>query len=197
MAKGKHEAPSKRRISASITHSRRRPISAPASRRRRRSGVKLLPLAAALVLIIGVAAGSTMAYLTDESAALSGSYTAGVVDCEVQSDYSVENTGNVAAYVRVTLVQNYVDGAGNVCSAHEDITPANPAGWVYLDGFYYYTRILAPGSATVLRPLPICTKPMTAAQSKQRSMHRSFRPSLPMRSPMHGTIAPQHKEGSY
>ncbi|MBQ3211210.1 MAG: hypothetical protein IJB09_06915 [Oscillospiraceae bacterium] len=149
MAKGKHEAPSKRRISASITHSRRRPISAPASRRRRRSGVKLLPLAAALVLIIGVAAGSTMAYLTDESAALSGSYTAGVVDCEVQSDYSVENTGNVAAYVRVTLVQNYVDGAGNVCSAHEDITPANPAGWVYQDGFYYYTQILAPGSATV------------------------------------------------
>lgn len=148
MAKGKHEAPSKRRISASITHSRRRPISAPASRRRRRSGVKLLPLAAALVLIIGVAAGSTMAYLTDESAALRGSYTAGVVACEVQSDYSVKNTGNVAAYIRVTLVQNYVNAEGNVCSAHEVITPANPARWVYQDGFYYYTQILAPNNVT-------------------------------------------------
>lgn len=150
MAKGKHEAPSKRRISASITHSRRRPISAPASRRRRRSGVKLLPLAAALVLIIGVAAGSTMAYLTDESA-LSGSYTAGVVDCEVQSDYSVKNTGNVDAYVRVLLVQNYVNAEGQVCSSpeHQDIVPATPDGWIYKDGYYYFPAKLAPGSATV------------------------------------------------
>lgn len=144
MAKGKHEAPSTGRRQASGSF----------RRRRRRSGVKLLPLAAALVLIIGVAAGSTMAYLTDESAALSGSYTAGVVACEVQSDYSVKNTGNVAAYVRVTLVQNYVNAEGNVCSAHEPITPANPAGWVYQDGFYYYTQILdtqilAPDNATV------------------------------------------------
>ena len=150
MAKGKHEAPSKRHISASITHSRRRPISAPASRRRRRSGVKLLPLAAALVLIIGVAAGSTMAYLTDESAALSGSYTAGVVACEVQSDYRVKNTGNVDAYVRVKLVQNYVDGAGNVCSSpeHQDIVPATPVGWIYKDGYYYFPAKLAPNSVT-------------------------------------------------
>lgn len=150
MAKGKHEAPSKRRISASITHSRRRPISAPASRRRRRSGVKLLPLAAALVLIIGVAAGSTMAYLTDESAALRGSYTAGVVACEVQSDYRVKNTGNVDAYVRVTLVQNYVDGAGNVCSSpeHQDIVPPTPDGWIYKDGYYYFPTKLARDSVT-------------------------------------------------
>ena len=151
MAKGKHEAPSKRRISASITHSRRRPISAPASRRRRRSGVKLLPLAAALVLIIGVAAGSTMAYLTDESAALSGSYTAGLVDCLVLDDYSVKNTGNVDAYVRVRLVQNYVNAEGQVCSSpeHQDIVPATPDGWIYKDGYYYFPDKLAPGSATV------------------------------------------------
>ena len=139
MAKGKHEAPSPAR----------------ARRRSSRSGMRLrspLPLIAALVLILGAAVGGTMAYFTDRAQMDVSTYEAGVVSCAIDSG-CVVNTGNVDAYVRVTLVQNYRDENGSVCPNHEVIQPQALGDWVALDSFSLcYSKALAPGERSA--PIP-------------------------------------------
>ena len=146
MAKGKHEAPS-----PGLFRKSGRGRTSLRARRRRRN---IIPLVAALVLTSGVAAGSTMAYLTDNARLEGNTYEAGVVSYEIIND-CVKNTGNIDAYVKVTLVQNYVDENGNVCAAHEVPQLVADRGWLPAGTDAYslvYSKPLAPGEATA--PVP-------------------------------------------
>lgn len=149
MAKGKHEAPSKRHSARAyggpdraVYASERR---APRALRRKSS---LLPLLAALTLIAGMAVGGTVAYLTDSSELMSETYKAAYVDCRIQDEYCVVNTGNIPAYIRVTLVQNYFNSDGAVCIGHEQAPlPAPAEGWVAIGTHYYHNSPVQPGAS--------------------------------------------------
>ena len=127
---------------------------------RRSRGVLLL---ISVALIFTVAVGVTFAWLVDGPESVKNTFTPAQVECEIvevfsgsaKSSIKVQNpTGdkNVDAYMRVSLVANWVDASGNVVESLPNfaITPAN--GWVkdgnLDDNFYYCTSIVKVGETT-------------------------------------------------
>ena len=80
-------------------------------------------LAALLVLVLGIV-GTTLAWLTDKTDALTNNFTYAKVSCKVletvnedqtqKSDVRIQNTGNTDAYIRVTYVVTIRDDNGNI-----------------------------------------------------------------------------------
>lgn len=125
---------------------------APASRRRLR---RPLLAAAAVVLILGAAIGGTVAYLVTGQNAITNTFTPAEVKVEIKETVSnhektsitIQNTGNIEAYIRVMLVGNTVED-GNVTGSFE-VAPSLKTGWAKgSDGYYYYTKPVAAGSST-------------------------------------------------
>ena len=114
----------------------------------------------ALILLVTV--GGTFAVLKNVGSSVTNRFIPGKVSTEVnetlsgkeKSDIKIKNTGNTSAYIRVAVVQNWVDGGGNVVPG---TLPALPAAlgdnWELntSDGFYYYKNAVDPnGETTVL-----------------------------------------------
>lgn len=129
---------------------------APASRRRLR---RPLLAAAAVVLILGAAIGGTVAYLVTDQNAITNTFTPANVDVEIKetvqehqkTSITIQNTGNIKAYIRVMLVGNTVetvDGKEVVTGSFE-VAPSLETGWVKgNNGYYYYTQPVAAGKST-------------------------------------------------
>lgn len=122
--------------------------------RSRRSCVTALALSAAL--LVALAIGGTLAWLTARSENVTNSFTVGHVSCEVaetfdkktgeKTNVNVKNTGDVPAYIRVKLVTYRTNADGQ----HIGGTATLPSftlgtGWVLHDGYYYYTLPVAAG----------------------------------------------------
>lgn len=116
-------------------------------------------LLASLVLIISLAAGVTAAYLFTGSTELRNSFTPAKVSCQisesfdgsVKSNVCVSNTGNVDAYIRASILVNWVDDEGNYIPAPEGCSYAisPPDGkWQQSGEYYYYSAKIAPGGST-------------------------------------------------
>lgn len=124
---------------------------------RRSRGVLLL---ISVALIFTVAVGATFAWLVDGPESVKNTFTPAQVECEIvevfsgsaKSSIKVQNPAgdkNVDAYMRVSLVANWVDASGNVVESlpNFEITPLG--GWVKKsDNFYYCTSIVAVGDTT-------------------------------------------------
>lgn len=123
---------------------------------RRSRGVLLL---ISVALIFTVAVGATFAWLVDGPESVKNTFTPAQVECEIvevfsgsaKSSIKVQNpTGdkNVDAYMRVSLVANWVDASENVVESlpNFEITPAD--GWVKSGNFYYCTSIVEVGDTT-------------------------------------------------
>ena len=116
----------------------------------------------AVLLLIGVAVGSTVAFLIDKTEPVENDFEYAKVSCEVTKNFTnnrkdnvqVKKTGTTDAYIRATYVVNWVDAQGNIAAAV-------PAGYSYTltenpnsrwtkgeDGFFYYTSPVAPGAST-------------------------------------------------
>lgn len=117
---------------------------------------------AVLVLCLCILSGTTLAYLIDSPDSIFHLFSPGQVSCRVDcnmvdtvpQEVTVQNTGTVDAYIRATVVVNWVDANGNI-SAHapeEDdylIEYSTATGWEKAaDGFWYYTSPVAPEAAT-------------------------------------------------
>lgn len=116
----------------------------------------------AILMLIGVAAGSTVAYLITETDNVANTFTYGQVSCEitetvannVKSNVKVKNTGNVDAYIRATYVVNWLDSDGNIVASvpegYSCVPRPNPdSKWVLgTDGYYYYPMPVSPGGST-------------------------------------------------
>ena len=106
-------------------------------------------LFAALVLLLMLAVGGTVAWFTD-SAAKTNTFLPAQVSCSVSevstSTVTVTNTGDVNAYVRAAVTVNWVDASGNVYgAAPQYVMGINESDWaVYTDGYYYCLDELAP-----------------------------------------------------
>ncbi len=111
----------------------------------------------ATVLLLALAIGGTVAWLTANTGNVANTFTPSNVDCEVTEDFNgtiksnvnVTNTGDTEAYIRVKLVSNIQDNDGNVLRAA-------PLGVISLgndwidggDGCYYYKNVVEVGQST-------------------------------------------------
>lgn len=116
----------------------------------------------AVLLLLGAAVGSTVAFLTTKTDPVTNTFTYAKVSCEVTESFTnnkkdnvqVKNTGTTDAYIRATYVINWLDQDGNIAAS-------DPAGYSYnvtenpgnswkkgSDGYFYYTSPVAPGDST-------------------------------------------------
>ena len=62
---------------------------------------------------------------------------------------TVKNSGELAVYVRIALDKTVNDPAGLPAGWEQLIScNINSADWQFVDGYYYYTDVLAPGQTT-------------------------------------------------
>lgn len=75
-------------------------------------------------------------------------------DGAAKENVGAKNTGNKTEFVRAAIVAYWVDKDGNplwTCDVTEEGTliSAEDSGWIlHTDGFYYYTKAIAPGAVT-------------------------------------------------
>ena len=132
---------------------------------KRTKSKKKLILLVSLVMLLTVAVGGTLAYLTASTDPLPNIFTTSGVPISVQEDpfdgtvknnVKIQNDGNTDAYIRAAVVVTWKDSSGNVYAIKPEVgvdyqvTFPGDTGWVYreADGFYYYTASIAPNNQT-------------------------------------------------
>ncbi len=133
-------------------------------KRRRKSKVRMnraTVLLMAILMLIGVVAGSTVAYLITKTDGVANTFEYGKVSCDVgetfdgttKKDVYVTNTGNISAYIRATYVINWLDTDGNIVASVPDgysysltLNPGNK--WKKIGDYYYYPDPVAPDHLT-------------------------------------------------
>ena len=124
---------------------------------------KTATLLVAIVLLLGVAVGTTVAYLIDRTEKIENKFEYAKTDVTVteeltgttKSNVQVKNKSNIPVYIRATYVANWVDKDGNIVTSVPDgyeITERreNPnSTWVKgADGYFYYPTPVQPNSST-------------------------------------------------
>ena len=117
---------------------------------------RLAMMVLSIVLLLGVAIGGTIAWLSTKTTPVTNTFTPAKVTCKVEENFdentgvktevNVTNTGNIAVYIRVKLVTYRTNDAGQHIGGKADL-PEFTLGkdWVEHGGYYYYTLPVAPG----------------------------------------------------
>lgn len=132
-----------------------RKAAAPVHEKAIRTG-RLTTMVIATVLLLALAIGGTLAWLSTKDGPITNTFTPSKVTCEVtesfngstgvKSNVNVKNTGTINAFIRVKLVTYRTNDAGEHIGGTAEIPDFDPGeGWVLYDGYYYYTRPVAPG----------------------------------------------------
>lgn len=123
---------------------------------------KISAVLLAVVLVAACAAGGTLAWMAAHTDPVVNTFAPGEVTSEVveeldgntKKDVQIQNTGNVDAYIRATVVINLVDNDGNVSAKtpvkDTDYTVSGFPGdnWFQEGGYYYYTEKVAAQDTT-------------------------------------------------
>lgn len=127
---------------------------------RSHNGKRSLAALIALVLIICVAVGGTIAYIVTQTDKVENKFTPADVQIAIQEDFdgtvkssitvqNVQDAKNVPCYIRVKLVSNMQDDKGNVTgSAAINAFELNNKWFKGADGCYYYKDVVAVGDST-------------------------------------------------
>ena len=118
---------------------------------------RLAMMVLSIVLLLGVAIGGTIAWLSTNTTPVTNTFTPAVVTCEVEEKFdkttgqktkvNVTNTGNIAVYIRVKLVTYRTNDAGQHIGGKAELpTFKLGADWVQHREYYYYTLPVAPGT---------------------------------------------------
>lgn len=116
----------------------------------------------AVLLLLGAAVGSTVAFLIDKTAPVENAFEYAKVSCEVTETFTnnkkdnvqVKNTGTTDAYIRATYVVTWLDGDKNIAASvpegyRYDLKQNPTSSWTKgTDGYFYYTSPVAPGAST-------------------------------------------------
>ena len=109
------------------------------------------------IVLILTSVGGTVAFLQTHGLSITNIFKPASVTTEVletltngqKSDIKVRNTGNTTAYIRVAVVQNWVDASGSIIPGELPTLPELAEGWkLGDDGFYYYTSEVAAKNST-------------------------------------------------
>ena len=117
---------------------------------------RLAMMVLSIVLLLGVAIGGTIAWLSTKTTPVINTFTPAEVTCKVEEDFdadtgektnvNVTNTGDIDAYLRVKLVTYRVNDDGQHIGGTAAIPAFTPGdGWVAYGDYYYYTYPVAPG----------------------------------------------------
>lgn len=148
-----------------------RKAAAPVHEKAIRTG-RLTTMVIATVLLLALAIGGTLAWLSTKDEPITNTFTPSKVTCEVtegfngstgvKSNVNVKNTGTINAFIRVKLVTYRTNDAGEHIGGTAEIPNFKLGeGWVKHDGYYYYTRPVAPGE----KPKTNLTNSMTLTGS--------------------------------
>ena len=124
-----------------------------------RESKKSLTALIALILIICLAVGGTVAFIVTQTQAVKNTFTPSDVTVDIQEEFNgsikknvnVKNTGDTDAYIRVKLVTYMADSEGNPIAENASIPYFVPGSdWSYCksDDTYYYRKPVAPNGTT-------------------------------------------------
>ena len=116
---------------------------------------RLTTMVIATVLLLALAIGGTLAWLSTKDGPITNTFTPSKVTCEVtesfngstgvKSNVNVKNTGTINAFIRVKLVTYRTNDQGKHIGGTA-ILPTFTLGedWVKYGDYYYYTKPVAP-----------------------------------------------------
>lgn len=116
---------------------------------------RLAMMVLSIVLLLGVAIGGTIAWLSTKTTPVTNTFTPAEVNCKVEENFNentgvktnvnVTNTGNIAVYIRVKLVTYRTNDAVQHIGGTAKLPKFNLGeNWVEKNGYYYYTLPVAP-----------------------------------------------------
>ena len=131
-----------------------RKAAAPAHGKALRTG-RLTTMVIATVLLLALAIGGTVAWLSTKDAPIQNKFLPTKVTCEVtevfdgstgvKSNVNVKNTGTINAFIRVKLVTYRTNDQGQHIGGTAFLpTFTLGTGWVKYGDYYYYTKPVAP-----------------------------------------------------
>jgi len=120
---------------------------------------RLTAMVIATVMLLALAIGGTVAWLTDTSPAVVNTFTPSHVSCKVEetfdnkagvkSNVKVQNTSDIPAFIRVKLVTYRTNEKGEHIGGMAAVPSFQPgANWVLHEGYYYYTQPVQPQNFT-------------------------------------------------
>lgn len=130
----------------------REEAAAPANEKMLRAG-RVTAIVMATVLLLALAIGGTVAWLSTKSAPITNTFTPSKVACKVTENFNgtvktnvnVENTGDTQAFIRVKLVTYRTNNQGQHIGGTAELPEFElGTGWVKHDGYYYYTKPVEP-----------------------------------------------------
>lgn len=130
-------------------------------KRMKGSTVRVLIVKIALMLLSVVTVTTSSAYLTSSPSPLENTFASPSVELDIveefdevtKSDLLVQNTGNVAVFVRAAVLIQAQASDGSVLnytpSIGDDYTMSSlGTDWFFKDGYYYHKNPVAPGQET-------------------------------------------------
>lgn len=116
---------------------------------------RLAMMVLSVVLLLGVAIGGTIAWLSTKTTPVTNTFTPAEVTCKVEEDFNedtgektkvnVTNTGNIDVYIRVKLVTYRTNDAGQHIGGKAELPKFNLGeNWVEYGKYYYYTLPVEP-----------------------------------------------------
>lgn len=135
----------------------RKATAAPVHGKTLRTG-RLTTMVIATVLLLALAIGGTLAWLSTKDGPITNTFTPSKVTCEVtegfngstgvKSNVNVKNTGTINAFIRVKLVTYRTNDQGQHIGGTAPLpTFALGKEWVKYGDYYYYTLPVAPGES--------------------------------------------------
>lgn len=124
---------------------------------------KSVILLASLLVILLLAISGTIAYLTQKTEPIENEFTPSKVACRVQETFkdglkenvSIQNTGNIPAYIRAYVIANWVSVADGEIYAVAPVQGVDYSmefltnDWFRSsDGFWYYSKPVDPAEYT-------------------------------------------------
>ena len=117
---------------------------------------RLAMMVLSVVLLLALAVGGTLAWLSTKTTSVTNTFTPAEVNCKVEEDFdenigvktnvNVKNTGNIDVYIRVKLVTYRTNDDGQHIGGTAKLPEfTRGKNWVEKDGYYYYTLPVAPG----------------------------------------------------
>lgn len=117
---------------------------------------RLAMMVLSVVLLLALAVGGTIAWLSTKTTPVINTFTPAKVTCDVTENFNedtgvktnvnVTNTGNIAVYIRVKLVTYRTNDTGQHIGGKAELPKFNLGeNWVEKNGYYYYTLPVAPG----------------------------------------------------